>query len=356
MLLKWHKQGSAVIPTLEFWLINRPTLQGNLLDRYWTISNRVFEEGAAPETFVLRNQDEVDWNIWNATLLRHRESSGLSCRLSLVAAAGASAVFPGRLCWPVTCCVLPELPRAAPQWEREAVREDQVMLSRQNFFSTLYPQVSPRAFIMWCDVLLKTTKALEWLGGFLVWRVCAASTVSFPSPPLAIPPKQKDWCQGYCRSVLHRMWEAGESWKFEIRKKIDFLATSWNSNIGCMYFSDTKQLLQVKAFGCCFHIDMKTVENIGAWFHSGECCSKENGKPTFIWPSSGWLWQQRYMSSWDIFLSIVAPLVDLFLWDFPKMWQSLGRIVAEIMFVMSYKVPHVMNSSLFPITPTTLVW
>ena len=36
-----------------------------------------------------------------------------------------------------------------------------------------------------------------------------------------------------------------------------------------MYFSDTKQLLQVKAFGCCFHIDMKTVENIGTRFHSG---------------------------------------------------------------------------------------
>ena len=108
MLLKWHKQGSA---TLELWLINRPTLPGNLLDRYSTISNRVFEEG----TFVLRNQDEVDWNIWNATLLRHRESSGLSCRLSLVAAAGASAVFPGRLCWPVTCCVLlryPKLPHS----------------------------------------------------------------------------------------------------------------------------------------------------------------------------------------------------------------------------------------------------
>ena len=181
MLLKWHKQGSAVIPTLEFWLINRPTLQGNLLDRYWTISNRVFEEGAAPETFVLRNQDEVDWNIWNATLLRHRESSGLSCRLSLVAAAGASAVCPGRLCWPVTCYVLPELPRAAPQWEREAVREDQVMLSRQNFFSTLYPQLSPKAFITWCDVLLKTTKALEWLGGFLVWRVCGVRPAPFLS-------------------------------------------------------------------------------------------------------------------------------------------------------------------------------
>ena len=326
MLLKWHKQGSAVIPTLEFWLINRPTLQGNLLDRYWTISNRVFEEGA-PETFVLRNQDEVDWNIWNATLLRHRESSGLSCRLSLVAAAGASAVFPGRLCWPVTCCVLlryPELPHS--ERGRQSGRTRWCFPDK-----TFSPHCSPKYLqrLLLRDVMCCWKQQKPWSGLADSW--CDACVR--PAPFLSLlhllpflPSKRTDakviavTAQSSPQNVRSRrelkVWNS---------KNLDFLATSWNSNIGCMYFSDTKQLLQVKAFGCCFHIDMKTVENIGTWFHSGRNVAQKKMENLL----SGWLWRQRYMSSWDIFLSIVAPLVDLFLWDFPKMWQSLGRIVAK---------------------------
>ena len=117
------------------------------------------------------------------------ESSGLSSRLSLLGAAGASAVCAGQLSWPVHLLTPPH-PLAQPKpcpTVREGGSKDQVTLSQQKLY--LKRERAPLPCLrglLPCDVMLYGEQQKRWSGLADSWcDACVrelASSSFFPLP------------------------------------------------------------------------------------------------------------------------------------------------------------------------------